>query len=156
MKKFNTLKALKGMVKVMNPSKLNDPIFDGVPTPRKRRKETKPRREYKRAEASLSKIIQDDLSRLELNGRIVHWDRYNSGQVQTATGYWIKLCRKGTADLFFMLPGRLNVYLETKANSEHRKDQKLFQEKVEKAGHRYYLVNNVEEWEEIKNRYIIC
>lgn len=150
----NDLRALKAMVSVMNPSAVKSNIFKGVKMPYKRKKEVKPRKAYKHDEQDLSRIIQADLKLLEFHKRIVHWDRYNSGLIQTALGYWLKLCRKGTADLMFMMPGRLNIYIETKAKTGQSAEQKLFQEKVERAGHKYHVVGSIEKWTWVKSMYL--
>ena len=55
----------------------------------------------------------------------------------------------------FMLKDRLNIYIETKAKTGQSKDQKEFQQKVELAGHKYYIVDSVEKWNEIRNKHII-
>lgn len=146
----NDLRALKAMTAIMNPSAVKEPIFKGVKMPYVRKKEVKPRKSYKHDEQDLSRVIQADLKLLEFHKRIIHWDRYNSGLIQTALGYWLKLCRKGTADLMFMLPGRLNIYIETKAKTRQSAEQKEFQDKVERAGHKYYIVKDFERWEKIK------
>lgn len=146
----NDLRALKAMVSVMNPSGVKSPIFKGVKMPYKRKKEVVKRKAYKHDEQDLSRDIQDDLKLLEFHKRIVHWDRYNCGKIQSSLGYWLKLCRTGTADLMFMMPGRLNIYIETKAKTGQSKEQKLFQEKVERAGHKYYIVESWDKWVEVK------
>lgn len=150
----NDLRALKAMVSVMNPSAVKSPIFKGVKMPYKRKKSTKPRKPQRHDEQDLSRLIQADLKLLEFHKRIVHFDRLNSGLVQTALGYWIKLCRKGTSDIYFMMPGRLIIYIETKAKTGQSKEQKEFQEKVERAGHKYHVVNSVEKWTWVKSMYV--
>lgn len=150
----NDLRALKAMTALMNPSELKNPIFKNVKLPFKRKKETVKRKAYKHDEQDLSKIIQNDLKRMEMYGSIVHWDRINCGMIQNTFGYWLKLCRTGTADLFFMMPGRLIIYIETKAKTKQSKEQKEFQDKVEKAGHKYYIVKNIEDWSEVINKHV--
>lgn len=149
------LKTLKSMVRIMNPSAVKNEIFNGVPSIRRRTKRkasTKPR---KHDEQNLSHLIQEDLKLLELRRNIVHWDRYNSGTVQSISGYWIKLCRKGTADLAFMLSGRMTVYIETKARTKQEDCQIEFQHKVERAGHKYYIVKSWKEWVDVKAKHIV-
>lgn len=143
------------MTAIMNPTAVTNPIFKGVKMPYKRKKETRPRKAYKHEEQDLSRLIQADLKLLEFHKRIVFWDRVNCGKVQTAMGYWIKLCRTGTADLFFMMPGRLNIYIETKAKTGQSKEQKEFQEKVERAGHKYHIVGSIDKWTWVKSMYIV-
>lgn len=151
----DNIRALKAMTSLMNPAGVKHQIFKDVKMPYRRSKETKPRKAYKHEEQDLSRLIQDDLKLAEFHQEIVHFDRYNSGMIKTIMGYWIKLCRKGTSDIMFMLKDRLNIYIETKAKTGQSKDQKEFQQKVELAGHKYYIVDGVEKWNEIRNKHII-
>lgn len=151
----DNLRSLKAMTKLMNPEGVKNQIFNGVKMPYKRSRETKPRKAYKHDEQDLSRLIQDDLKLAEFHQEIVHFDRYNSGMIQSAIGHWIKLCRKGTADIMFMLKDRHCIYIETKAKTGQSKEQKEFQKKVEIAGHKYYIVDSLEKWNKIRNEHII-
>lgn len=148
------LRALKAMVSVMNPPAVKNEIFKGIKTPYKRKKEINPRKKYKHDEQDLSRLIQEDLKLLEFHNDIIHWDRQNCGKVQTIFGYWIKLLRIGTSDLYFMLPERLMVYIETKAKTGQSKEQKEFQFKVERAGQKYHIVDSWGKWVEVRDEYI--
>lgn len=149
------LRSLKAMVSVINPSAVNNEIFKGVKIPYKRKKETNPRKKYKHDEQDLSRLIQEDLKLLEFHNDIIHWDRQNCGKVQTTFGYWIRLLRTGTPDLYFMLPDKLMVYIETKAKTGQSKEQKEFQLKVERAGHRYYIVDSWNKWLFVKKNNLL-
>lgn len=53
----NDLRALKGMVSIMNPSGVKSPIFKGVKMPYKRKKEVVKRQPYDLAEARLRSAV---------------------------------------------------------------------------------------------------
>ncbi len=83
----DNIRALKAMTSLMNPAGVKHQIFKGVKIPYKRSKETKPRKAYKHEEQDLSRLIQDDLKLAEFHQEIVHFDRYNSGMIQSSRGH---------------------------------------------------------------------
>ena len=105
----------------------------------------------KSKESDLKAAISERLQYLENQLDNFYWDRLNSGEIltlnQNGTKRLIKLCRPGTADLYFVFKGKL-YYLETKKlKGKQRETQIEFQNKVEKAGAVYFLVDNYEDFE---------
>lgn len=149
-------KSLKALAKIMNPGAEKLRIFDGIPMARgrfrkPRKQETKPRQ---RTEGVLSDRIREDLKVMEWQGMIVWHDRLNSGRIETRFGYWIKLCREGTADIVVYGKDRLVVFIETKAKTKHTDEQIAFGKKMTEAGHKYFLVKTWDEWVEIKKIFL--
>lgn len=57
--------------------------------------------------------------------------------------------RKGAADLVLVLPGYV-IFLEIKKEDGiQKKEQRLFQDKVEALGHRYEIVRSLEEFRDL-------
>ena len=146
------MKRVKALVSVMNPKALSHDIFKNVPLARvrsknPRAKSTKPRQHK---EQTLSGRIGKDLDFLELQGIVIHHDRLNSGMAQRA-GYYIKLCKGGTADRVIYCENKLVIFIETKGDGKQTLEQKEFQVKMEKCSHKYFVVESLEKWEGIKN-----
>lgn len=98
-------------------------------------------------ESDLKSTISDYLQILENQG-LLYWDRINSGEIlalnKDGSQRLIKLARPGTADLFFIVFGRI-TFLECKRKGEKQKpEQKIFQDKIENAGAFYWLIDNFE------------
>jgi hypothetical protein len=100
-------------------------------------------------EANLKSQILEYIQILENQGK-VYGDRLNSGEIlalnKDGSQRLIKLCREGTADIFFIIYGRI-IFTETKRKGEKQKpQQKIFQEKVESVGAIYWLVDDFEQF----------
>jgi hypothetical protein len=86
---------------------------------------------------------------LENQGKL-YCDRLNSGALMGSNeneSIWrVNLCKAGTADIFFIVYGRI-IFVETKrAKGKQRETQKLFQNKVESVGALYWLVKSFDEF----------
>lgn len=112
-----------------------------------------------------SALLSACLERLQWaeNQRFCYYERLNSGKLFAKYidkhgkehGRAIKLCRQGTADVIVIQRNGhdhtcIVTFLETKAKKGRQtKDQREFQERVEKQGCRYILVKTVDQLEEL-------
>lgn len=142
----NKKRSLNSLINIVN----NNPVKSSIRKSPKKRVFSKPRRHD---EQDLSNRIGKDLDMLELQNKVLWHDRLNSGMAQRH-GYWIKLCKEGTSDRYILLPDKIVLFIEVKANTKQRPSQSCFQFKVEQAGHKYYIVDSWENWVEVRNMHI--
>ena len=94
------------------------------------------------------KYTVGDFLQYEQNAGNLYFDRLNSGEfieVRGQTRRRIIGCRKGTADLFILIKGRI-IFLEIKSTKgKLRTEQRCFKTLVESQGAEYYVLRDVEE-----------
>jgi hypothetical protein len=78
--------------------------------------------------------------------KIVWYDRLNSGVILTKRGDCVRLCTAGTPDIYVILNSGVILWIECKAG-KYRQDieQKLFQDRVERVGHKYIVCRSSDE-----------
>jgi hypothetical protein len=59
-----------------------------------------------------------------LSNRGIYNERLNSGKVETKSGYWIKLCERGTPDRIAIVRGQA-IFIETKILGEKPTKEQL-------------------------------
>lgn len=100
-------------------------------------------------ESDLKSSILDFLQIYE-NQNKLYSDRLNSGKLlvlnKDGSQRLVKLCKEGSADIYFIIYGRV-IFIETKrAKGKQRESQKVFQNKVESVSATYWLVDNFDDF----------
>ena len=103
----------------------------------------------KHKESDLQSSCLKYLETLERLGKIVHYDRLNSGTRFVKYGkktYRIKLCRAGTFDCVVYAYDLKPIWLEFKAGESKKlpPDQVKFKLKMEEAGHYCFIITSIE------------
>jgi len=100
----------------------------------------------KRNESTLVTACLQYLQTHENLGNILHCDRLNSGAVKTE-GRRVRLCRRGTPDLFFIMNNGLMVWCECKVGKYNLTDDQLrFKTRIEMtSNHKYMIVRDVDD-----------
>jgi hypothetical protein len=132
------------------PKKSRKTLSDGVRIARKLKQSEKGF-----SEAQILKFMLDRLEMYRLARRL-EYIRLNSGKIKadykTKAGQfrsrYIKLARRGTADLVIFLSGNHTFFIEAKdASGEQTPEQAQFQHFVESLGYKYYICRNVRDLE---------
>lgn len=128
----HSLRSLKAMTAIMNPSAVKSPIFKGVKMPYKRAKETKPRKEYDLAEARLRKEV---IKKLRSRG-------YKVWRIETAV-----MGQLGLPDLLIMkIGGGQGAFIELKTPTGYlSKEQIEFQSLCDRNRMYYYVVRSIDD-----------
>ena len=106
-------------------------------------------------ESNIKFAITERLQIYENQGKIIWWERLNSGEVIVLRGkkpYRVKLCREGTPD--FIVIRQLDpqtmipevIFLEAKSDTgELSEAQEVFQQRMVGNGIGYYVVRSAQE-----------
>ncbi len=106
----------------------------------------------KRNESNLLTACLDYLKCLENQKKILWVDRLNSGFIFTGRRR-IRLCRAGTPDAYMITATGGLIWIETKFSTDLNDNQKEFRSVVERAGHDYWVIRDIDELR-VKLRYI--
>jgi hypothetical protein len=113
----------------------------------------------KRNESSIVTSVGKYLQLLENNGKISFWTRMQAGTVQfQRNSKWqsMRMGREGIADILAFthyncdtLNGEMSqiFWIECKLYSKQSESQVVFQSIVEKCGHYYWVIHNLDELE---------
>ena len=104
-------------------------------------------------ESDIKFAITERLQIYENQGKIIWWERLNSGEVIVLRGkkpYRVKLCREGTPDLIVIRQlGTIMpevIFFEVKSDTgELSEAQEEFQQRMVGNGIGYYVVRSVDE-----------
>lgn len=91
-------------------------------------------------EALVSKAIEE-----WLDAHRIYNDRLNSGQIGVGK-HWIKLCKKGTPDRFFIMGGKIYFIEVKRRGGTPASDQIDRQEELRKAGAHTFNVDSIDDF----------
>jgi hypothetical protein len=108
----------------------------------------------KRTESNDVTAILQYLQVLE-NGKYIFWcDRLNSGKIFIPAGMGrsarlVRLCREGTADIYFVSLKGLFVFVECKVGKNGLSPaQRKFRDMIQSAGHQYWESRDIRVFEQ--------
>jgi len=90
---------------------------------------------------------------MENLGKLVYI-KNNSGGFKTEQGNFYRMGKIGSSDFIVAIGKGVTLWLEVKKPTTKQNDnQILFQEKIEKLGHKYYVVRSVDDVVAIINKH---
>jgi hypothetical protein len=94
-------------------------------------------------ESQIQSVIENYLKLLENIGKLVY-TKNNSGALKTERGSFMRFGKSGSPDFFIFLNDNKTLHIEVKAEKGVQSpNQKDYQIKVEKLGHKYFIVRSL-------------